>query len=383
MNKKILMTAIGAALVAGPMLAQAAPTVYGHFHMSFDNIDNGKSAFGYVASNSTRIGVKGDEDLGGGLKGIYQVESGALAADTGSGGFGATLRNSYLGFSSSWGAVKVGRYDTPMKDLGRKLDNFNEEVGDARNMLSGSCTLNTTTAGSCSNSVAGTFDQRASNVIRYESPNMDGLTVNALHTSNTDPNIGASAAEGPANGSVSVNSLGVNWAAGPAFVGLAYEKHGVIKNSAGGATTSQTGTKDSESAMRLVGSYTMGDIMVGLIYQDAKDLFGFDAKQKTTGLAASYKMGNNMLKAHYYKAADVKGKDGGTSTGGNMLALGVDHTFSKTTLAYFNYAKVSNDKNTYAYGVSSANGGHGEYLTPDTAGGKDEKGISLGMIMNF
>lgn len=71
MNKKLLIAAVGAALVAGPMMAaHAAPTVYGHFHMSFDNVDNSNAKYGYVASNTTRIGVKGDEDLGGGLKGI-------------------------------------------------------------------------------------------------------------------------------------------------------------------------------------------------------------------------------------------------------------------------------------------------------------------------
>ena len=176
MNKKLLIAAVGAALVAGPMLAaQADTTLYGHFHMSFDNLDNDNAQYGYVASNSTRIGVKGNEDLGGGLKGIYQVESGALAADTGVSGFGGQLRNTFMGFSgSSWGTVKVGRHDTPFKDLGRKLDNFNEEVGDMRNILSGSSTG------------ASLYDARVSNMIRYESPNMGGLTASVLHTSNTN-----------------------------------------------------------------------------------------------------------------------------------------------------------------------------------------------------
>src|SRR3989304_1240195 len=91
MNKKLLIAAVGAALVAGPMMAaQAAPTVYGHFHMSLDRYDNGKDATsagsterGVMNSNSSRFGIKGDEDLGGGLKAIYQVEGGVFAADDG------------------------------------------------------------------------------------------------------------------------------------------------------------------------------------------------------------------------------------------------------------------------------------------------------------
>lgn len=377
MNKKLLMVAMGAALAAAPMLTvQAAPTVYGHFHMSFDNVDNDNAQYGFVASNSTRIGFKGDEDLGGGLKAIYQAESGALAADTGVGGFGGQLRNTYLGFAGDWGALKVGRHDTPFKDLGRKLDNFNEEVGDMRNILSGSST------------VASLYDARVSNMIRYESPSMGGLSVNALHTSNTntagttDTNtaLTGNTNEGPttgAGGGKALNSVGVNWSAGPIFVGGAWQKASFSK---GGAVT-----KEHDSAWRLVGAYNMDALMVGFIYQDLKDIYGADLEQKTMGVAASFKMANNTLKFHYLTADDLSGAACGSlcsSTGGKLWALGVDHVFSKTTKMYVDYSQAKNDSRQAAYSVMSSNGGHGENLLPVTTG-KKVKGISAGMVLNF
>jgi hypothetical protein len=87
MKKKLLMAAVGAALVAGPMVAAhaAGATLYGHMHMSMDRYDNDVNEEGMMANNSSRFGIKGDEDLGGGLKAIYQLESG-IAPDEGTGG---------------------------------------------------------------------------------------------------------------------------------------------------------------------------------------------------------------------------------------------------------------------------------------------------------
>ena len=64
MNKKLIMAAIGAALAAGPMMAaQAAPTVYGHMHMSLDSYDNGGSGFTYNSAGALTTPV-GDTSRG-------------------------------------------------------------------------------------------------------------------------------------------------------------------------------------------------------------------------------------------------------------------------------------------------------------------------------
>jgi predicted porin len=356
MNKKLLIAAVGAALVAGPMMAaQAAPTVYGHFHVSLDRYDVDTSATatterGLLNSNSSRFGLKGDEDLGGGLKAIYQVESGVFAVDDGTSGFGNTLRNTYVGFSgSSWGMVKFGRHDTPVKDLGRAIDQYNEQIGDARNITGN----------------AGAFDARINNMVRYDSPSFSGVKF-ALQYGTPE-----------AVNSTRYTSGSVTWTGGPFMAGLGYEKH-----SFGGALVSGSQKKD-ESDIRLVGKYSAGDLSLALLYETMSDLGGVSsADRKVLGLEAGFKMANNMLKAHYYNADKVDGQ--ATQNGGKIWALGVDHSFSKTTSAYVNYAVASNDSGTTAFNVSSANGGHGTTNVPTVGkNGGDSKAYSFGTIINF
>lgn len=359
MNKKLLIAAVGAALVAGPMMAaQAAPTVYGSFHMSLDRYDVDTSAAatsekGLLNSNSSRFGIKGDEDLGGGLKSIYQVESGVFAADDGTNGFGNQLRNTYLGFSgSSWGMVKFGRHDTPVKDLGRAIDQFNEQIGDARNITGH----------------AGTFDARINNMVRYDSADFSGVRF-ALQYGTPE-----------ATNSTRYTSGNATWTSGPIMLGLGYEKHTFGGTLVSGSSTTK---KEDESDIRLVGKYSMGDLSLAALYETMSDLAGVkSADRKAWGLEAGFKMANNLLKAHYYSTDKVDGQT--TENGGKIWALGVDHSFSKTTLAYFDYSVASNDGGTTAFNVSSSNGGHGTTngITVGKAGG-DSKAYSFGTIIKF
>jgi predicted porin len=358
MNKKFLMAAIGAALAAGPMMAaQAAPTVYGHLHLSMDNYDNGKDATsagsttrGLLSSNSSRFGIKGDEDLGGGLKTIYQMESGAFNAADGSGGLGGTLRNTYVGFAgSTWGSVKFGRHDAPVKDLDRKIDLFNEQIGDNRTTIGG----------------IGRFSNRVSNMVRYDSPSFSGVTV-ALQYGTPEVNTATRYTSG--------NAI---FSQGPLLVGLGYEKHSF------GGTVVSSGTAKDESAIRLVGKYTMGDLILGLDYDNMSNLTGVDGNDgKAWALDAGYKIANNLLKFQYAKAD--KTDKSTVDNGGKMYAVGVDHSFSKTTMVYVNYAKSKNDNGTGAFFPSSGPGGHDTTNVPSSvSNGASPKAYSVGMIHNF
>lgn len=345
MKKKLLMAAVGAALVAGPVVAAqaAGATLYGHLHMSMDRYDNDVSEDGFMANNSSRFGIKGDEDLGGGMKAIYQVESGIFEADEGTSGFSGDLRNTFVGFSGSWGAVKLGRHDTPYKDLGRKLDNFNEQVGDMRNLIGN----------------GSGFDKRVSNMIRYESPNFSGLNMVVQHTSNNGDEATVTSHKD--------NSLGLNWSAGPLFFGAAWNEQGTASGN------------NEPTGIRLAGAYTMNDFTFGLFWETLSDIGGVaNTDRDTMGLVASMKMGNNKFKFHWLDADKL---DNAANTGGDMWAMGVDHTFSKTALVYLNYASVSNDSSA-AFGPASSNGGHGDNLATTTAG-KDNTAFSAGYILKF
>ncbi len=347
MNKKLLTVAVGAVLSAGAMVTtQADTTLYGHFHMSFDRTDNDVAKESVMANNSSRFGIRGFEDLGGGMKAIYQMESGIFNVDDGVNGLGATLRNTFLGLSGPWGAVKVGRHDTPLKDLGRAIDRFNEQVGDARNFTG----------------FKGNFDSRVNNMVRYESPKIaGGLTFNALHTSNNGAELGLNTAE-------KVTSANVIWNQGPIFAGAAYQTQ-----------ANTTGTEDPNS-VRVAGRFDFGMGDVGGYFERMKDLSGVSGRdQDVYGIFGSIKVGSlSRVKAQYYKAKDVDGTP--ADDGAKMFALGFDHSLGKKTTAYVNFASTKNDSGG-TYAVASGPAGHGESLT--AVAGKDVKALSVGMIIDF
>ncbi len=403
MNKKLLMAAVGAALVAGPMLAaHAAPTVYGRLHLSLDSWDNDAgNERGNIANNSSRFGIKGDEDLGGGLKAIYQVES-AFSADEGTGTSGTLAgRNTYAGFSGGWGTFKIGRHDTPYKELGNRANRFIEQIGDARNMYGTGSICGTAAPGAGVYNTAATattvafaytacdsragFDARADNMLRYDSPKFGGAQVSVLYSNNSLDSRSTTATVGGDDTGVNgraLTSLSGNWQSGPLFLGAAYEKHQKLKGSASAVDATVARDSDEETGLRLVGDYAFGDLTLGLMYEQVSDIDGIkDLERKVWGLAAGYKLANNTFKAHWFTSGDVDcpGDCEGTDT--SMIAIGVDHAFSKTTMVYLNYAKAEGGDNVI---IDVANGytGHGEQ-NAKLLYGKTPSAITAGLMVNF
>jgi len=105
MQKKIIALAIAAA-ISGPAFADGNVTVYGVANASFDLVDNGSigatsgTRNNKISSNASRIGFKGSEDLGEGLKAVWQIES-LISLDGAAAATPDTLgtRNTYVGLS--------------------------------------------------------------------------------------------------------------------------------------------------------------------------------------------------------------------------------------------------------------------------------------------
>jgi predicted porin len=350
MKKKLLMAAVGAALVAGPMLAaQAETVVYGHFHESMDSYDNGgdgvgaaETTNGVLNSNSSRFGIKGNEDLGGGLKAIYQVESGAFNADDGSGGFGGQLRNTFMGLAGGWGSVKFGRHDTPVKDMSRKIDMFNEEIGDMRVAVG-----------------YARFDNRISNMVRYDSPSFGGIQAAVQY--------GAS----EVNTDTTTTSANVTWSGGPIYAGLGYETH-----------MAHSSALEDESDIRLAGMFNITDAFyVAAMYDQVSNVAFVDNNDGATwAIGGGFKFANNLFKLQYGQADATD--EATVDNGATIWAIGFDHYFSKTTKVYLDYAQADND-NGQNINVSSGYAGHGAGGVPAVALGQSPKAVSLGMVINF
>ena len=377
MNKKLLVVAIAAALAPVAAMADSGNVViYGNVHMSVDSLNGGNNGSTpadlyrktNVSSNSSYIGFKGSEDLGNGLKAIWQMESLVGMGATGAGTDSNTLtsRNSFGGLSGGFGTAILGRHDTPVKILGRKVDLFGDQIGESRNLIS---------AGGA------TFDLRPDNVAAYISPTFGGFHGAIAYVTN----VGAGAAA--PSPITAVSALGM-YEAGPVMVGLGYENH----NMSNTGTVANGGVAD-DKIYRLVGGYTFGDFKLVGLYQKVKFddtlnvLSTSTNERKTWGLGGAFKMGATTLKAQYYRANDVTscatGVDCG-ATGANMIAVGADYSLSKRTIAYAAYARTNNDAGATAgtgASFSAFGGGHGD--NPGTVAGKDPSGFSIGMKHSF
>lgn len=368
MKKSALVVAVSAALVMAGA-ANADVSIYGKAHISIDSLDNGDDSFIYVSSNSSRIGFKATEDIDGGLKVGFLAEQ-TITMD----GAGASVfdRETYVSLGGGFGNFAVGKIDTAMKTLGRKIDFFGDQIGDSRNLIQQSVSLTSVfgsqaacitatgfTAAVCNAKSVG-YDARPGNMITYTTPDMGGISATIAYM----PEDGTKDASG--------FDLAGNYTGGPLFVGLAYESHGKGMNGGG----------DEETGLRLGASFTQGDMKVAGMFQSSSDIGGLkDANTTILGVGASYKLGAGLVKGQLYKADKYKDT---SKTGATMIALGYDYSLSKNTTVYAAYAVTNNDD----FGRYSASaGGHGAnagvYVNPTSLKAESPSGLSFGMMTKF
>ncbi len=373
MKKKLLALAVAAALPMATQAANAEVTIYGKIHASIDYLnadqnDNGFKADGItpatndslwnVASRASRLGFKGSEDLGNGMKLIWKLESG-IDVTGGSGGLSA--RNRYIGLAGNWGTFLYGIHDTPVKISTGKLDIFVDTIADYNLQGSGLGT-------------GGLVDIRAQDAIAYVSPNFSGLTL--IGAIVPDANYGEQVGEqGDLAGAYSIAAMYSN---GGLFLAGGYESLDDVKN--GGDV----------SHWRIGAGYDWGDFHIGGVYQQADGaLSGYTTSSgkpndyKTYTINGSYKFGNNVVKAMwlgtkfddntvpYYREAGKGPKADDTF---NTWAIGLDHNFSKRSKVYVIYADSdmalngSNFNKTTGGVVSQA---------------REQSAFSLGMVHKF
>jgi len=167
--KKVLTLAIAAALVA-PAAAMADATIYGKVRQSLDLMNDERDSTAEVDEwqindRTSRLGVKGSEDLGNGLTAVYTIEYGvkiSTSANEFSGDGSLSARNAFVGLAGGFGTFVVGRHDTPLKISTGSLDYFPDTAVDNN--------LNYTEFQQ---------DRRADGTLAYISPSFGGLTLAA------------------------------------------------------------------------------------------------------------------------------------------------------------------------------------------------------------
>jgi len=324
MNKRFLAIAIAAGLAVSSNVMAEGAEIYGIAHASVNNVSADTGAVAptqsdvpagvdawSLTSNNSRVGIKGSEDLGGGMKAVYKMEFGVVIAESGT----LTGRNQYVGLSGGMGTVLLGRHDTPTKMVQGKFDVFNDTVAD----------MVTVTGGGIDG------DVRADNVIAYLSPKMGGMQlIAALIPGETAANDGIS--DG--------TSVSFTYEAGPLYVGVGVDSGDIV-----------------DDQMRLAATYNMDALTVGFLYNARSDTAATDLTndEKGMGLSVKFAMGDNAVKAQFIQASDIAGVSGADAT---AMTVGYDMNLSARTTAYALYNMFSPDADNMDISVMSVGVSH-------------------------
>jgi len=346
MQKKIIALAV-AGLMSGAAFAQSNVTIYGVADMGYVHSSSGNSAS--KSSNEidsgnlsgSRLGFKGTEDLGNGLKAVWTFEFGTLTLDGAGAGTNAigNTRQTFVGLSGNFGTVVAGRLQTPGYNFAAKYDTMGASIFSPVNQLSD----NPTVGGGIGLSISARDALgRQDNAVAYVSPNLSGFTI-----------VGAYAAGEQARDNVAgtdpmdVWALSVDYDMGPLSVGFTH--HNV--NDFGGVS----GTDQTENAFGV--NYDFGIAKLSASYQTSKtDAGGTNvANVKLYNIGARFKAGSNGTVGVSYARLTDKNMGAGTADG-RAAAWGVDYqyAFSKRTTGYAGYTRMTNNNNL-AYDLLNSN----------------------------
>ena len=377
MKKKVMAVAVAGVLAAPALAFAQASTVqiYGLINAEYGYVNQpdtaaalGRSSVDALNSGASRIGFKGEEKLGGSLSAFFQCESSLefLGGTSSTAGVWCD-RNSAIGLKGSWGSFYIGTWDSPMKRVSG-ITRITNETG-----WLGSQQMTLSNAGGWN----GTFSNRNTHSINYDTPNWNGFSASAQYTT-------LQAARGfPANTVPTAKgrriSLSGQYISGPMAIVAAYSKHDDDKSTSG-----VMGLDDK--AWLIGGTYTWGAFKVGLTYIDAEIDTGTvlapgNTKRKSWNLAGDWNLGGpHAIRAGWSAAGDRKTSvGGGNDTGANLYQISYIHTLSKRTQAYLGYARMDNDTfGTYSLTGNSTNAANGGIFPGDNS-----SVISLGLQHTF
>lgn len=333
--KKSLLALAALTAFAGVASAQSSVTLFGVVDTNARAVKNSSGSLKTLSTDgwgSSRLGVRGVEDLGGGLRAGFWLE-GALGVDTGTGaasvgngtGAGQTWqRRSTVSLMGGFGEVRLGRDYTP--------DFWNHTVFDPFGTNGVANSLNIF-AGAAANAGVGTL-VRANNSVGYFLPGgLGGLYGQVML-----------AAQESATGNKHLG-FRLGYAAGPVNVAFAYGKTEITEGP----------PKADYKRMNLGASWNLGFMRLMGYWVNGERSTGQEVTQYLVGGVVPF--GASQLKFSYSKS-DGKGPTTANNTqDATQIGLGYGYSMSKRTTLYAHYARVSN-KATAAYTASGSGPAH-------------------------
>ena len=343
--KKTLLALAALTAFAGVASAQSSVTLFGVVDLAARNTKNGSA--GSIKSltsgnNATsRLGFRGIEDIGGGMRAGFWIE-GELLPDTGNAGGQTWQRRSTVSLLGGFGELRLGRDYTPTFWNHTVFDPFGTNgVGSQLNLMiaqGGSTVLN----GGATTTV------RASNTIGYFLPTMGGLYGQAM----------VAAGENVPGNKYLGGRLG--YAAGPVNVAVAYGK------------TEITGSNDMTAA-NIGASFNLGFLTLFGQYH-RYDLDVPNRELTNAMLGATVPLGAGTFKASFGKSSSNNSDFDAT-----QIAVGYVYDLSKRTALYTHFSRVNNDGSNLT-GARFTAGGAGPTFR---AGGQTSTGYEFGVRHSF
>lgn len=295
---KLPLFATLALAAAASAQAQSTVTIYGRMNLTLERQKAGSDTRTVLQNNSSRIGFKGTEDMGGGLKAGFQLEHG-ISADTGMPTQSAFwARQSELNLSGGFGTLRLGNFTSEAYyATADYVSNHNHDTGTSSDAFYA-------------------YVGRNTNKVSYRLPGMAGFSLE-----------GAVALHEKTSGGKHSYDVAANYDAGPLHLGAGYEKNGDA----------------NQFAVR--GFYELGDFAFGGYVQ--RDENGYAAgRRTTTRLSAMYTLGGlTEFHANWGHAGNYSDVSGDSSA--NQFTLGVNYKLSKRTKVYGFYTKVDDKGSIY------------------------------------
>jgi predicted porin len=328
--KKTLI-ALAAVAATGAAFAQSSVTLFGRLDASVASVNvetNGVKQYpatknGIDSSNmNTQFwGLRGTEDLGGGLKANFMLQSN-FQIDTGAASANFFDREAWVGLSGGFGAVRLGRqYSAYDVFYGAVNHTFNSNINVTGDVFG--------------NGVAA-YDTRVSNSIVYFMPTISGFNASIAYGFGEDKTATTSA--------TSHTSLQVHYAKGPILVGAAVQRKtlagnidrdhnifggsydlGVAKLTGSYQTSKQASTKDKEYQVGV--SAPVGPVTLAFGYADSESKTGATTLNSDGyALLGTYNLSKRTTVYVGYESTDLQ-TNRTTKTERTNLAFGVRHTF--------------------------------------------------------
>jgi len=339
--KKALIALAVLGLTGGAAVAQSSVTLFGVIDADVKYVKTGGLTVKKLDSgglNTSRFGVRGTEDLGGGLKAGFWLES-QVDVDTGVAGGGSAFwgRRATVSLTGDFGEVRLGRNKTVSR---LHLEDFDPTsftgLGSVSAVYSNLGSANGTSFG------------RADNLVSYSLPgNLGGFYGG----------VDVSAGEGV--GTNKGQSVRVGYKGGPLHVSGAY------------ASTSNAADTSKFKLTSVGAAYDFGVIRPAFAYTESKYL---SRKQEIWTLSATAPLGQGQLWGSY-TSAKTSGETGFATVGTpKLFALGYIYNLSKRTALYTTYSELKNDGTTrFAVGGAPA----------ATANGLKSTGFDVGIRHSF